>query len=191
MSRAVADIDARDLQRQIRKATRKLERLRAQDVPRMTARALNRTADKTRTGTRRQLSAVKSVPAKVLKRRIQSYKASARHLVARVWVGLKTAITPAELGGGTFFIKGKRAGTLKVGRKTFTGVFPATMPSGHQGLFVRKGRKRLPIEEPRVRLSPEAQPIVLAEARARMRDDFPRELRRLLDLRIKQLRRRG
>ena len=33
------------------------------------------------------------------------------------------------------------------GRKTLAGAFIATMPTGHEGVFMRKGANRLPIQE--------------------------------------------
>jgi len=197
VAQAGIHIDERALRRDIARARRTLRRLGERAIPIAEAQALNKTGAKARTSARRELARVKQVPQKVLKRRLALFKASRRRLEARLWLGLKRGISAEELGGGAFFFAGKHAGTLKVGRRVFRDVFKATMPSGRAGLFARRTpstRKsrgawsdNLPIEQPQVRLDPEAQPILRRHAAEHMRKTLPLELRRALQNQIRKL----
>ena len=199
MSAIRLTIDQRSFDRETRKAIRVLEKSRRQAVPQAMAQSLNRTAQRAMTRTRRALAQAKQLPQKVLKKRVQMFKASPRKLVARVWVGVKKHIPIESLPGARFIISGKQAGTLKAGR-IISKPFKATLKSGHSGLFVRKapalrrtaGRPatsspNLPIEHPVVRLQPEAERIIEHETREQMRAFFPSELRRQVDRRLQKL----
>lgn len=186
-------IDRRTLDRDLDALERKLRALKAAAVPRSTAQALNRTADSARTGTARELSRVKGVPVRVLKRRITAWHAKPSRLQSSVWVGLKKHIPVESLPGARLVTQGKFSGHLKAGRLAVK-AFQATMPNGKRGSYVRKlpGVRRtrgrpvtsspnLPIEHPVIRLAPEAQEIARREGERAARDVLPRELRRLFN----------
>lgn len=191
------DFNVRDFDRQVRALRTRLARISAAEVPKAEARALNRAAAWTTTRVRRTLAAAKQIPQRVIQRRISSYKASAKHLSARVWIGVKRKIPIADLPGARTLTSGRKAGTLKAGRLELR-PFVATMPNGKRGQFVRvvPGARRtqgrpltsppnLPIEEPAIRLMPEAEPILREHAAEAMRTIYVNELRRLLTRALK------
>ncbi len=173
-------------------AGRNLEKL-MREHDGITALALNKAARSARTATGRELARVKGVPQKMLRRRIRSYNASARKkpIRASLWIGTKKPITANELGGR---LGASRAGHVKVGKRTFRGAFPATMPGGHRGIFMRKPHAKhrprpdgqwtqLPIEEAIVQLMPEAEDISRRAASKAITEIYPKEVRRLMNLR--------
>ena len=164
-----------------------LDRLNARHQ-RLIMQALNRTADRARTDTRRELALAKGLPQKVLTRRVRAYKATRMRMRAALWVGVKKRITAAELGGN---IGSTTAGSVRIGRRVFKDAFRARMPGGHEGIFTRKpgavhkqrpdGQStQLPIEEAVAQLMPEAERISRNAADEHMRRTFPAELRRLV-----------
>lgn len=170
----------------------KLRRLSA-EFPKEAARSLNTTAARATTRIRRELANVKKLKQKQLTGRIKSFKATAKKLRASVWIGLRGAIRLDLAEGARFDL---RSSTLRAGRNRVK-VFRATMPSGHSGLYVRapdsRHRRRqdgqmteLPIEEPRVRLRPEADGIALKHSREQMRVFYPVELKRLIAVTIRR-----
>lgn len=160
--------------------------------PKETARALNKTAQRSATRTRRGIAREVGLPQREIKDRIQHFRASARRLVASVWVGVRVGIPLGKVQGARTGLSGiLRAGRLRVQ------TFRARMPSGYRGQFVRKPdsthRQRpdgqwteLPIEEPKVRIGPVAQPIVRDATEEQMREFFPAELKRLVTLAAKR-----
>jgi hypothetical protein len=185
-------LDSRAFDAELRDFRARLARANAQAVPRAEARALNRAAAHAATRTRRELATVKRLPQKLLKRRISSYQASPQRLTARVWVGTKRKIPLSDIPGAHTALAGKRAGQVRAGRLAVQ-TFKATMPSGKTGRFVRvePGQRRtagrpatsspnLPIEEPAIRLQPEAGPILERAADTALRTVYVTELRRLL-----------
>ncbi|MBX9606413.1 MAG: phage tail protein [Gammaproteobacteria bacterium] len=179
---------------------RKLSSLKRAAVPRATAQALNRTADRARTETVRELARVKALPSRFLRRRVTVYRASVKALGASLWIGLKKAIPIEALPGARLVTQGKLAGHLKAGRLAVK-VFQATMPSGKRGLYTRKlpsvrrsrGRPvtsspNLPIDHPSVSLAPEAQDIAARAGARAAREVLPRELRRLFNRELDKLR---
>lgn len=166
-----------------------LQRL-ARDFPRQAARALNTTARRAHTRTRRQLASSMGVPQRVIGKRVNWYKAYPRKLRAWVWVGLGKAIKLEAMPGAFVSLSGDQ---LKVGRLAVR-TFRARMPNGYVGLFVRKAgsthrtrpdgqRTELPIESPRLRIRPElARGIAIAETTEQVKAYLPGELRRLIRL---------
>lgn len=192
MSAIELRLDARAFDAELRDFRARLSRASARAVPQAEARALNRAAAHAATRTRRELASLKRLPQKMLKRRISSFKATPERLTARVWVGTKRRIALSDVPGAQTVIAGKRAGQVRAGRLAVQ-TFKATMPNGKAGRFVRvePGQRRtagrpltspanLPIEEPAIRLQPEAGPILEREAQAALRTVYVSELRRLL-----------
>ena len=180
------------LQGNVRGAGRNLDKL-MREHDQITALALNKAARSARTVTGRELANIKGLPQKVLRKRIRSYKASPRQkpIRATLWVGTAKPVTANELTGQVSLSK---SGAVKIGRRTFKSAFPATMPSGHRGIFTRKPgarhkvrpdgqRTQLPIEESIVQLMPEAEHISRRASERAIQDIFPKEVRRLMKLR--------
>lgn len=164
----------------------------------ITAMALNKAASSARTVTGRQLSRVKGLPQKILRKRIQFFKASPRKkpIQSKLWVGTAKPVTAKELTGT---IGSTARGNVKIGRRTFKDAFPAKMPGGHRGIFTRKPhathrnrpdgqRTQLPIEEAIVQLMPEARYISRRAAEEALKEIFPEEVRRLMKLRANRWR---
>lgn len=191
------DIDTRHFARELERA-RKRFRAVSPVVEKSAASALNKTAERIKTSVKRELSRAIGLPQKEIAKKISAYKSSAKHLVARVWIGLKRGIALSTVQGATYMLRGKHAGSLKAG-KTYTKVFRATMKSGHRGLFVRvlpsvrasAGRAQtspnLPIEEPTIRLQPQAEQILRSVANTEAREFLPREFARVLQYRLRAL----
>ncbi len=168
------------------------------DHDKLTAMVLNTVTRKARTKTTRELAAALNVPQKVLRKRIRHYQASARRKPVRasLWVGTKRAIKAQELGGA---VSQSKTGYVKVGKRVFRNAFPARMPGGHQGIFSRKLHARhkrradgqmtqLPIEEAVVQLMPEAERISRRHAERAIKEDFPKEQRRIAELKLTKAR---
>ncbi len=200
ITRSVGDFQGNvsiELRANIRGAGRDIERM-MMDHDAITAISLNKAARSARTATARELAQVKGLPQKILRKRVQWYKASRRKKPIRssLWVGVSKPITANELTGQTSLTK---SGNVKIGRRVFRGAFPATMPSGHKGIFTRKSgarhrtradgvRTQLPIEESIVQLQPEAERISRRMAEKALREVYPKELRRLMELRARRWR---
>lgn len=124
-------------------------------VPVAAYRAMNRAVAKSKTATSRQLSKETGFKVGVVKRFVHVFKASRKRLVATLKVRGRRI--------GVFSLRNprvkqqKKGITYKIGRakKYVDGGFIATMPGGHKGIFSRKGRSRLPIEEEKLMSNPE------------------------------------
>lgn len=202
MSAQTVFLDRRAFDRGLRDLELTLSRLKADAVPRVNARALNRAIDRARTGTVRALAQAKGVPSKFLRKRVQAYKATPKTLRGSLWVGLQKPIPIDSIPGARLVTQGKHAGTLRAGRLSVK-PFKATMPNGKTGLWLRvePGKRwtrfrpptsspNLPIERPSVRLQPEAGVILEAQTQAVMRDFLIGEYRRLLGVEIDKLKAR-
>lgn len=113
--------------------------------PKASSAALNRVVRSARTQVSRDIRDVYNMKARDVSRVITVSQSSPKRLIAI----LKTAGRNIPL---IFFdAKQKNIGVsvkIKRGaRKTIRGAFLATMPSGHTGVFMRKGKGRLPIKE--------------------------------------------
>lgn len=199
-ARAIVQIDADTLRASERDLRMALDRL-GEAGRRVQVRALNTTGRRTATETRRELARVKRLPQKVIKGKISHFKATLKAPTVRVWIGLKRGIPLGNIPGARYVLAGKHAGTLRAG-KASAKVFRATMPNGRSGLFVRKPgsthRRRpdgqmteLPIEQPTIRLQPEAGPILKRRATEQLRGFLPKEIRRLIDVEIEKIRARA
>ena len=155
--------------------------------PKDTARALNKTAQKSATGTRRQLAPAVGLAQKEIKSRVKYFKTNAKNLAASVWIGVKAGIPLSKVGGARMSLRG----VIKAGKNNVQ-TFRARMPSGYVGSFVRKPGARhkerpdgqmseLPIEEPKIRLAEPGKPIIKRVTTEFMRSFFPKELQRLIN----------
>ena len=173
----------------------RLDRL-AREHSKITAMALNTVTRKARTKTVRELAAALNVPQKVLRKRIRHYKASAtrKPVRASLWVGTSRPIKATELSGS---VGVSRTGYVKVGKRVYKDAFPARMPTGHRGIYSRKPharhkmradgqRTQLPIEEAIVQLLPEAERVSRRHAERAIKEDFPREQRRLAEVKLRK-----
>jgi hypothetical protein len=104
-------------------------------------RALNKTALWVKAQAIREISKEKQIQQKLIRKRLKVIKASKSSIRALVTVGLYRT-RAARLGT----MRQTKIGA-KAGKHMFKGAFIATMPTGHKGIFRRKGSTALPIEE--------------------------------------------
>lgn len=117
----------------------------AEMVPIAASAALNRTIRSARTEISREIRTVYNIKAADVSNAIAIKQATKTDLTATLYVKGKSLalklFSPRQTGTGVS-IEIKRGN-----RKTLRSTFLAIMPSGHQGVFERKTKKRLPIKE--------------------------------------------
>ena len=108
-----------------------------------TARALNKTARWLRTQVARETAKSLKLPVNKAKQGLMVLRANKQHLQAGIGL-TKTAgvIKATQLGAA----RPTRQG-VRTGQRFWSHAFTATMPSGHRGVFKRRGQARLPIQE--------------------------------------------
>lgn len=112
-------------------------------IKRAERRAVNKTLAWVNRGVKRDLAARIGTAQKILDTRVRTLPYGRNGLAAGlVFFGLNPiAITKRRFGALTQTPSGARAGRL-----SFPGSFAARMPSGHEAVFKRRGKKRLPID---------------------------------------------
>ena len=156
------------MQLDIRGNTKQISRDIGITVPKIVTRskisAMNRATKRVHTEVGREVAKVTGIkPKRLVTQTLKHYRYNKRSEQARVFYGFRKDIPLSKVvKGKTLRGAGKYSqylkGTLK--GKTLGNAFRATMPSGHQGLFVRKGSKRLPIQEVAINLQEVATPIL-------------------------------
>jgi hypothetical protein len=160
----------------IRAVLRDLKHLERTVVPRATATALNRTNERVRTQIVKGLSGSLGILQKRVRRRV---------ILPRALRATRHKLTASGLTLFTFVPEIYRLRTVEARREAQgPNRFIATMPSGHVGLFRRRGPTRLPIQEILIDLSArtarEAAAVVNTQGRGLFRTEFARALRRHL-----------
>lgn len=114
----------------------------AQDaINRGMRRAVAKTALWARAQAARAIRADEGIAYRAIRRRLRAYAQNPQRMSLKVWLGLwRMAVTALGRARQT------RSG-VSVGRRRYPGAFLATMKSGHEGIFQRRGKTRLPIEE--------------------------------------------
>lgn len=141
-------------------------------INRAATRALNKTLTWTGGQGRRILAQESGLALKSLKSRVRIGKASRSTLRGSVWFGL--APVKAIYAGGA---RQTKTGVTARGL-SYTGAFLATMPTGHLGIFKRRGAARLPIDEQSIYLAYSGEHLRSLGARAhdRLRTIFGQEI---------------
>lgn len=158
-------------------ALRDLEKLEGSVKHRVLGRALNRTITGVRTDVSSGIRKRLNVKASDVRKVISVRRARAAELSAEIVIAGKGA--PLAVFGARQTKKGVTIKVLRGGaRKTIRGAFIATMKSGHKGVFVRRGKRQLPIDE-RFGEAP-AQSVltstIMNTVTTRARERFEREL---------------
>ena len=143
-------------------------------------RALNKTARWMRTRLAREVAQSLKVRVGPIRNGLILLRARASHPESGVALGKSAGvIKAAELGTP----RQNRRGT-RVGKRQFDSAFIATMPSGHRGVFRRKGASRLPIREVQLvatgHLADAMAQLADRQAMARFECLFEHELRYLM-----------
>ena len=117
--------------------------LTAQQVQTATVRALNKTAQWLRTQVARETAKSLNLPVNKTKQGLMILRANKQHLQAGVGL-TKTAgvIKATQLSAARQTQQG-----VRTGQRFWSHAFTATMPSGHRGIFKRRGQARLLIQE--------------------------------------------
>ena len=139
-------------------------------------RALNKTARWMRTHVTRQTAQSLNVRVGTIRKNLILLRARASHPQSGVAMGSKAGVIKAtELGSP----RQNRSGT-RVGKRQFDGAFIATMPTGHRGVFRRKSKSRLPIQEVQLvttgRIAKAMEQLADRQAMARFERLFEHEL---------------
>lgn len=117
---------------------------------RAVVRALNRAIGSARTVETRSISGDTGLKQADVRDALTMTKASQDNLTATLSAGMKRMPLIEFKARGPVPSRGKGRGVsyqLQGGRGTIPNAFLATMASGHQGVFARSGKSRLPIKE--------------------------------------------
>lgn len=117
-------------------------------------RALNKTALWLKSQSVKEISKEKALKQKLIRERLHVIKSNRKQLVARVIASLH-GVKAHQIGN----MRQTKTGA-KAGKRHFKGAFVATMPTGHTGIYKRKGRKKLPIREVVFPLEPVASNVI-------------------------------
>jgi hypothetical protein len=116
------------------------------DITKANVRALNKTAAKAKTIVSREIAQDIGMSIAPVKKQIKITKARPVRQVATLQATGKRVplikLRARQVRRGVTYSAGKGKG-----RKLVPGAFIASMPSGHKGVFKRRGRRRLPITE--------------------------------------------
>ena len=126
--------------------------------------AINKTLTSVQSNVRRSVAKSFGVRAKDIRFRItlpRKYKASRNKLRGNV-AGFFQPLKASKFGTPRQTKTGATVRGSGGGRRKFPGAFVARMPSGHTGVYKRRGQKRLPIVEQTVDLMPRAGRIAVA-----------------------------
>ena len=115
-------------------------------MPRIVSSAINKTTALAKTDISKRIRTVLAAKAAAVKKKISRKKATYRRWRSDLYISKK------RLPLITFSARQNKAGvSYKIekagGRTTAPHTFIQTMPSGHEGVFVRKGKSRYPIAE--------------------------------------------
>jgi hypothetical protein len=123
-----------------------LKKFDPQIVSKATTAALNKVGSQAFTAASKEIRSEYNIKAKDLKKAFEFKKARGSVWLAEIQA--KGKGTPLIYFSAKQTKKGVTARVLKAkGRKTYPSRFIATMKSGYKGVFVREGKKRLPIKQ--------------------------------------------
>ena len=141
--------------------------------------AINATVQWLHTQVARHLSSDLGLAQKHVKQRVRVYKASYNKTQAKFWLGVFNILL-FKFGKGRALGQG-----YQVKDHFVKNGFRAKMPTGHEGIFSRRGSKRLGIDEESVSIQDEAQQNIdrlfnraEAELKKRLNKAFAREMDR-------------
>ena len=143
-------------------------------------RAINKTARWARTQVARQTAKALSINVGAVRQGLVLVRAKQSNLHSVVGLSKGSGVIKAkQLGSVT-----QNASGVRVGNRQFDRAFLATMPNGHQGVFRRRGKARLPIQEVQIVVTGKMKQVMddLASGPAFKQFEliFERELRYLL-----------
>ena len=145
-------------------------------VKQATLRALNKTARWLRTQVARDTAKSLSIKVSAVKKDLLLLRPNRQHMQAGVALAKHAGVIQAvKLGTPKQMQQG-----VRTGKRFWSKAFIATMPSGHRGVFRRRGHARLPIQEMRLvvtgRMATVMQDLADDKAAAYFETVFTREL---------------
>lgn len=150
------------------------------DLNKAVVRALNKTVRWARTQVARDTAAALSVNVTPIKNSLMVNPAKRTKLEATLRLPARSSVIKvAAMGSPKQNSKG-----VRVGKRQFDHAFMATMPTGHQGVFRRRGKTRLPIQEVQLVITGKMREVIDDLYDGHVRHQFEklleRELRYLL-----------
>lgn len=165
----------------VKEITRHLSKTQRWVIPQAVPAALNKTGGKLNTQVRREISKRLGIPQKHFKNQIKLFRATRRRWEAKEWVGLDKRIPVSRV----YKSKARQLTYAKgVQNVPASKLFPATMPSGHEGIFYRKGSSRLPIQEVMIDLTRVADDVLEMLGDVIVQKEFKRLLAHEIQYRI-------
>jgi len=139
-------------------------------------RAMNKTLRWARTQVARTSATSLKINVKSVKKGLVMVRASPSRLDATLGLSASAGVIKGnDIGAPRQHVRGVRAG-----RHRFDGAFIARMPSGHQGIFRRQSKARLPIREVQLVLTGKMQDEMAALVDGPLKAQFERLLVREL-----------
>jgi hypothetical protein len=149
--------------------------------------ALNKTAAKSTTQFRRELSSKTGIKQKLLRPKVKTYRANRRSLRAKTWMGLANGIpVSGVLKGRNKELPANLRDLVDVpAGKSLSNAFLASMRGGAATLYVREGRARFPVKALKLNLEKIAPGLIEQVgdrvAGAEFRREFERDMVRRLN----------
>lgn len=132
--------------------------------------AINKTMSKYQTATRRRTSKLSGIPIKKISNRFKLHKANKARDFARLFIG--TISVRVQVAGFKALKRGGIAYGRGANRVKNAQAFEAKMKSGRTGVFQRRTKKRLPIDEIRIQIHDAAKRAAAMEMKV-LRSEFP------------------
>ena len=164
---------SKELRGQLNKMERKV-------LPQAEPIAVNKLMTEIKGKSTKAISAATRIKQKLIRKRFAIQKAPSRV------VRLITAAIPISLLKPKGKLPKVASRATYAGRK-FPHIFTATLKSGHEDIFERKGKKRLPIRKKRINIRAQAEAILNATSRELVRTRFPKLLNDAIRAKIRRL----
>jgi hypothetical protein len=170
---------AGSIEQQIAVLTKKLQSIKAIEVPRATASALNKTAAAAKTRTVRGVAKSIVVPQKHVRKRVYISRANSKKMRVRLrnyYRGISVIDLNARDSGKSGWRSRKGRG-VKAGKRTYSSAFIARGRNGKQHVFERKGSARLPVDVVRVDIRKQVEDIAPKAAARELKSNYAKRLK--------------
>ncbi|MBL4761158.1 MAG: phage tail protein [Gammaproteobacteria bacterium] len=177
------------LSRDIKKLQRKLNAISQKEMPKAISRSLNRMGPRIKRRTVNAIAKAEKLPAKPVRKKIFFKKSKPSMLEAASVAYVKPVNMIAlirKARAEQVAPRGTSRRGVKASGRSVRGAFINRGRSGNLQVFKRKGSARLPIEAVRIPISKTALRVAPTVVERVMKNDFPAELARDLDFRLKK-----
>ncbi len=170
---------AGSIDQQIAALTKKLQSIKAIEVPRATASALNKTANAAKTRTVRGVAKSIAVPQKHVRKRVYVKRATAKSRKARIrnyYFGISVMhLNPRDTGKGGW--RSRRGRGVRARNRVWGDAFIAKGRNGNTRVFQRKGLARSPIVDVRIELEDPVNDIAPKSAERELKSNYAKRLK--------------